>query len=162
VEWIDALAGETVGLDSAPLIYFIEQDPQRAAKLRPFFAAAEGGQFRIVTPKSSGFTLIWRRSAVRRLPSVRGTSNSLPVRLSDDGECFLVHCGFSSRRTNPRRSAIKAFCVHRAVPALWRYSKAAASQESSGVSEIWQNTTHFRLIRANKPTSAIHSARWTA
>ena len=33
MEWIDALYGETVGLDSAPLIYFIERHPLRAAEL---------------------------------------------------------------------------------------------------------------------------------
>ena len=38
--WVDALQGETVGLDTAPLIYFIEQSPVRVEKLRPFFAAA--------------------------------------------------------------------------------------------------------------------------
>ena len=49
MEWIDALRGETVGLDTAPLIYFIEQHPVRAAKLKPFFAAAERREFRVVT-----------------------------------------------------------------------------------------------------------------
>ena len=47
--WLDALSGKTVGLDTAPLIYFIEQDPVRTAKLRPFFSAAERGDFRLVT-----------------------------------------------------------------------------------------------------------------
>jgi len=49
VEWIDALRGEAVGLDTAPLIYFIERHPVHAAKLKPFYAAAERGEFRIVT-----------------------------------------------------------------------------------------------------------------
>jgi predicted nucleic acid-binding protein len=49
VEWIDALRGQTVGLDSAPLIYFIERDPSRATKLRPFFAAAQMQELRVVT-----------------------------------------------------------------------------------------------------------------
>ena len=49
MEWIDALRGETVGLDTAPLIYFIERRPVHAAKLKPFFAAAERREFRIVT-----------------------------------------------------------------------------------------------------------------
>jgi len=40
VGWVDALRGKTVGLDTAPLIYFIEQSPGRIEKLRPFFAAA--------------------------------------------------------------------------------------------------------------------------
>jgi predicted nucleic acid-binding protein len=47
--WIDDLQGGTVGLDTAPLIYFIERHHSRAAKLKPFFAAAERREFRIVT-----------------------------------------------------------------------------------------------------------------
>lgn len=49
MEWIDALRGETVGLDSAPLIYFIERHPMRAVKLRPFFAAVQRREVRAVT-----------------------------------------------------------------------------------------------------------------
>jgi predicted nucleic acid-binding protein len=49
VEWISALSGEVVGLDTAPLIYFIERHPSHIAKLKPFFAAAERREFRIVT-----------------------------------------------------------------------------------------------------------------
>ena len=49
MEWIDALRGEVVGIDTAPLIYFIEKHPSHAAKLKPFFAAAEQREFRIVT-----------------------------------------------------------------------------------------------------------------
>jgi predicted nucleic acid-binding protein len=49
VEWISALRGDTVALDTAPLIYFIERHPAHAGKLKPFFAAAEQAEFRIVT-----------------------------------------------------------------------------------------------------------------
>lgn len=49
MEWIDALGGNIVGLDTAPLIYFIERHPSYIAKLKPFFAAAERRDFRIVT-----------------------------------------------------------------------------------------------------------------
>jgi predicted nucleic acid-binding protein len=49
VEWLDALRGQTVALDTAPLIYFIERHPIHAAKLKPFFAAAERRELRIVT-----------------------------------------------------------------------------------------------------------------
>lgn len=49
MEWINALQGATVGLDTAPLIYFIEEHPAYLGKLRPFFEAAERGDFRIVT-----------------------------------------------------------------------------------------------------------------
>jgi len=49
VGWIDALRGETVALDTAPLIYFIEEHPVHAGKLQPFFEAAEHGEFQVVT-----------------------------------------------------------------------------------------------------------------
>ena len=49
MEWLDALWGEMAGLDGAPLIYFIERHPVYAAKLRPFFAAAERREFQLVT-----------------------------------------------------------------------------------------------------------------
>jgi len=49
VEWIEALRGSTVGLDTGPLIYYIEEHPVFLAKIRPFFAAAERNEFHIVT-----------------------------------------------------------------------------------------------------------------
>jgi hypothetical protein len=49
VEWIEALRGSTVGLDTGPLIYYIEEHPIFLAKIKPFFAAAERNEFRIVT-----------------------------------------------------------------------------------------------------------------
>ena len=49
MEWIDALRGSTVGLDTGPLIYYIEEHPAFLAKIRPFFEAAERNEFRIVT-----------------------------------------------------------------------------------------------------------------
>lgn len=47
--WIDSLRGSTVGLDTGPLIYYIEESPALVAKVVPFFEAAERGEFRIVT-----------------------------------------------------------------------------------------------------------------
>lgn len=47
--WVDTLRGRTVGLDTAPLIYFIEQSPGRIEKLRPFFAAAGREHLRLTT-----------------------------------------------------------------------------------------------------------------
>ena len=49
MEWIDALRGATVGLDTGPLIYYIEEHPAHLARIRPFFEAAERGEFRVVT-----------------------------------------------------------------------------------------------------------------
>lgn len=49
MEWIEALRGSTVGLDTGPLIYYIEEHPTFLAKIKPFFEAAERNEFRIVT-----------------------------------------------------------------------------------------------------------------
>jgi predicted nucleic acid-binding protein len=49
VEWIESLRGSTVGLDTGPLIYYIEEHPTFLDKIKPFFEAAERNEFRIVT-----------------------------------------------------------------------------------------------------------------
>jgi predicted nucleic acid-binding protein len=45
MEWIERLYGTTVGLDTAPLIYFIE----RLHLVYPFFESVQRGEFHIVT-----------------------------------------------------------------------------------------------------------------
>lgn len=47
MEWIEALRGSIVALDTAPLIYFIEEHPAYLPKIRPFFEAVERGEFRV-------------------------------------------------------------------------------------------------------------------
>ena len=49
MEWVDALRGSIVGLDTAPLIYFIEENPLYVPSLRAFFGAVDQGYFRVVT-----------------------------------------------------------------------------------------------------------------
>jgi predicted nucleic acid-binding protein len=49
MEWLKALRGAVVGLDTAPLIYFIEENPSYLPLVRPFFEAADNGEFQIVT-----------------------------------------------------------------------------------------------------------------
>lgn len=49
MEWLTQLQGQVVGLDSAPLIYFIEQNPLYIDMVRSFFRAADRGEFQIVT-----------------------------------------------------------------------------------------------------------------
>ena len=49
MEWIEALRGSVVGLDTAPLIYFIEENPTYLPVVRPFFEAVDQGEFRVVT-----------------------------------------------------------------------------------------------------------------
>ncbi len=49
MEWIEKLQGKTVGLDTAPLIYFIEEHPVYIDIVKPFFEAMDKGDFRVVT-----------------------------------------------------------------------------------------------------------------
>lgn len=49
MEWIEALRGTVVGLDTAPLIYFIEENPLYLSLVRPFFEAVDRGEFVIAT-----------------------------------------------------------------------------------------------------------------
>ena len=49
MEWVDALRGSVVAVDTAPLIYFIEENPRYLPHLRAFFDAVDKGHFRIVT-----------------------------------------------------------------------------------------------------------------
>jgi hypothetical protein len=39
MEWLEQLQGQIVGLDSTPLIYFIEQNPTYLEMMRLFFRA---------------------------------------------------------------------------------------------------------------------------
>jgi predicted nucleic acid-binding protein len=47
--WVDELRGKTVGLDTAPLIFYIEDHPSYADLLAPFFEAVKSGEIRVVT-----------------------------------------------------------------------------------------------------------------
>lgn len=47
--WVDSLRGSIVGLDTGPLIYYIEEHPIFLPRVAPFFEAADRGEFRLVT-----------------------------------------------------------------------------------------------------------------
>jgi predicted nucleic acid-binding protein len=47
--WVEDFRGKIVGLDTAPLIYYIEDHPTYAELLSPFFDAVKSGEIRIVT-----------------------------------------------------------------------------------------------------------------
>lgn len=47
--WVDNLHGKIVGLDTAPLIYYIEENPRYLPILVPFFEALDRREFSIVT-----------------------------------------------------------------------------------------------------------------
>jgi predicted nucleic acid-binding protein len=49
MEWLEALRGAVVGLDTAPLIYFVEENPTYLPFVRPFFEAVDRGELRVVT-----------------------------------------------------------------------------------------------------------------
>ena len=49
MEWIETLRGAIVGLDTAPLIYFIEENPTYLPIVGRFFEAVDRGEFRVVT-----------------------------------------------------------------------------------------------------------------
>ena len=47
--WLNQLQGKVIGLDTAPLIYFIEQNPNYIDIVREFFMAMNKGEFQVVT-----------------------------------------------------------------------------------------------------------------
>lgn len=49
MEWLIQLQGKTIALDTAPLIYFIEQNSTYLESVRAFFAEMSRGEFRVVT-----------------------------------------------------------------------------------------------------------------
>lgn len=49
MEWINDLQGKTVGLDTAPLIYLIGEDPTYIETVKLFFEAMDRGDFLVVT-----------------------------------------------------------------------------------------------------------------
>ncbi len=53
--WVSGLKGEIVGLDTSPLIYFIEENPRYSEVVRPFFEAVSHGEITVVT---SAITLL--------------------------------------------------------------------------------------------------------
>jgi predicted nucleic acid-binding protein len=49
VGWVENLSGKTVGLDTGPLIYYIERTPGYVEILRPFFQSVDRGEISVVT-----------------------------------------------------------------------------------------------------------------
>ena len=49
MEWLTLLRGQIVGLDTAPLIYFIEQNPAYLEVVRAFFQGISQGEFQVIT-----------------------------------------------------------------------------------------------------------------
>jgi predicted nucleic acid-binding protein len=49
MNWVESLQGQVVGLDTNPLIYFTEVNPDYHQIVKPFFDAFDLGEFSIVT-----------------------------------------------------------------------------------------------------------------
>ncbi len=49
MEWLIQLQGGIIGLDTAPLIYFIEQNEAYLELVRAFFQALNQGEFQVIT-----------------------------------------------------------------------------------------------------------------
>ncbi len=49
MEWIEGIRDKTVGLDTAPLIYFIEKNQPYLKAVRPFFELVDRGGCSVVT-----------------------------------------------------------------------------------------------------------------
>lgn len=49
MEWLIQLQGQVVGLDTSPLIYFIEQNETYLEIVRAFFQAMSQGEFQVIT-----------------------------------------------------------------------------------------------------------------
>lgn len=49
MEWVAALRGSTVGVDTTPLIYFIEENRDYIHLVQPFFEALDRAEFTAVT-----------------------------------------------------------------------------------------------------------------
>lgn len=49
MEWLATLRGKVIGLDTAPVIYFIEENPAYIDAIGPFFEAMDSGDFAVVT-----------------------------------------------------------------------------------------------------------------
>ncbi len=47
--WLEDIRGKTVGLDTAPLIYYVERNSTYVDTVRPFFDALTAGEFRVET-----------------------------------------------------------------------------------------------------------------
>ncbi len=47
--WLNLLQNKTIGLDTSPLIYFIEQNTKYLPLIKPFFQGINNGDFHVIT-----------------------------------------------------------------------------------------------------------------
>lgn len=49
MEWLDALKDQVVGLDTTPLIYFLEENTTYLPLVQPFFRMLDRGELQVIT-----------------------------------------------------------------------------------------------------------------
>ena len=117
MEWVDALRGTVVAVDTAPLIYFIEEHPRYLPHLRAFFGAVDKGDFRIVTSILTLTEVLIHplRQGNSQLAAITGGSCSMPKTLEQYQYLHLwqrkppasapgTSCALPIRFRSPRRS----------------------------------------------------------
>ncbi len=100
MEWVERLHDKVVGLDTAPLIYFIEDHPRFAGQLSAFFEAVDRGDILVVT---SVVTLV--EELVRPL---RQQQADLVERYK---EILLASTGFDTLPSRQRSASGRRNCV---------------------------------------------------
>jgi hypothetical protein len=110
MEWLKAFRGHVVGLDTAPLIYFIEENPAYMPLVRPFFEAADRG-FQIVTSILT-LTEVLVHPLRRVDPRLADQYRRILLRgtTGDNGDCFRGDGRESRGIARPTRTAYTRRC----------------------------------------------------
>ncbi|MCC5614077.1 hypothetical protein LC605_03090 [Nostoc sp. CHAB 5836] len=70
MEWLVPLQGQIVGLDTAPLIYFIEENPNYLDVTDAFFEAMFRGEFSVVTSRGGASFFLTNDARLPSLPAL--------------------------------------------------------------------------------------------
>ncbi|HEV2661472.1 MAG TPA: PIN domain-containing protein, partial [Ktedonobacteraceae bacterium] len=106
--WIEELRGQIVGMDTAPFIYFIEENPTYVKFVDPFFEAIGRNEFRVVTSVVTLLEVLVvpirfkRESSIQRYRDLLFKTNSIstvPVTQEIAEEAARLRSIYSSVRT---------------------------------------------------------------
>jgi hypothetical protein len=64
VAWLDEFTGDLVAIDTAPLIYFLEENPRYASIVNPLFEAVDRGRLNLTTSDRPGMMTTRKRVKV--------------------------------------------------------------------------------------------------
>jgi len=136
VGWVEDLHGRIVGLDTAPLIYYLEEHPRYMPQVNPFFEARARGRLEVVT---STVTLI----EVLTLPLRQGD-----VALADRyRELLLTTQGMTMRPVSPAvaEEAARLRAAHglRTPDAI-----QLATARTAGAAAFLTNDARLAVVRA--------------